>query len=117
VAAVTTVADVRGLALALPDTSEKPCYGTPGFYVRKKLFARVKEDGESIVVKVDFGEREALVSEQPETFVVTDHYRNYPMVIVRLATVDPAELAELIEEAWRRSAPKRLLAAHDAGET
>jgi hypothetical protein len=111
---VPTVEDARRLALGMPEASEKPCFGTPGFYVRKKLFARVKEDGESIVVKVDFGEREALVSEQPETFVVTPHYADYPMVIVRLPTVDPEELRELLTEAWRRCAPSRMLAAYDA---
>ncbi len=104
---------VRRLALGLPETSEKPCFGTPGFYVRKKLFARIKEDGVSIVVKVDPGERRALVQEQPETFVVTPHYEKYAMVIVRLEHADPDELEELITEAWRRSAPKRLLAAFD----
>jgi len=78
------------------------------------MFARVKEDGESIVVWVDFLEREALTQEQPETFVVTDHYRDYPMVIMRLATVDPDELRELLIESWRRVAPKRLVAEFDA---
>lgn len=73
------------------------------------------EGGESIVVKVDLGEREAMVQASPETFVVTDHYRNYPMVVVRLAAVDREELAELLTEAWRRTAPRRLLADYDAG--
>lgn len=94
---------------------ERPCYGSPGFYVRRGLFARMLEDGASIVVKVDLGEREALAQTDPETFVVTDHYRNYPMVVVRLAAVDPAELDELLVEAWRRTAPKRLVAEYDAG--
>ena len=107
---------VRELALALPEAQEGPSYGTPAFRVRRKLFARLLEDGESVVVKVDFGEREALTAMQPETFVVTPHYRNYPMVIVRLATVDPDELGELLTEAWRRAAPPRLLAAFDAAE-
>ena len=109
-----TVDEVRRLALGMPDATEKPCFGTPGFYVRKKLFARVKEDGESIVVKVDPGEREALVQEQPDTFVVTPHYEKYAMVIIRLEHADPEELEEMIIEAWRRSAPKRLLADYDA---
>jgi hypothetical protein len=78
------------------------------------MFARVKEDGESIVVRVDFLEREALTQEQPERFVVTDHYRDYPMVIVRLEAVDPDELRDLLIESWRRVAPKRLVAEFDA---
>lgn len=99
------------MALALPEASERLCYGTPAFYVRRKLFARMLEDGESLVVKVDFGEREALTRAAPETFVVTPHYKNYPMVIIRLGAVAPDELEEQIEEAWRQVAPTRLLDA------
>jgi hypothetical protein len=95
----------RELALALPDANERSCYGTPGFYRGKTLFARLLEDGESIVVKIDFGERAALCELRPDTFVVTPHYRDYPMMIVRLAAVKKAELAELLEGAWRRAAP------------
>jgi hypothetical protein len=108
------VESVRRLALELPDAEEGTSYGTTAWKVRKKMFARVKEDGESIVVRVDFLEREALTQSQPETFVVTDHYRDYPMVIVRLETVDREELRELLIESWRQVAPKRLLAEFDA---
>ena len=112
---MVTLDTVRALALALPEAHERPCYGTPAFYVRRGLFARMLEDGASIVVKVDLGEREALVQTDPETFVVTDHYRDYPMVIVRLSAVDQEELEELLTEAWRRTASKRLLVDYDAG--
>ena len=97
--------DDRELALALPDANERPCYGTPGFYRGKILFARLLEDGESIVVKIDFPERAALCELRPDTFVVTPHYRDYAMMIVRLATVKKGELTELLEGAWRRAAP------------
>jgi hypothetical protein len=108
------VETVRRLALALPEVEEGTSYRTTAWKVRKKMFARVKEDGESIVLFVDFLEREALTQERPDTYVVTDHYRDYPMVIVRLATVDLDELRELLIESWRRVAPKRLLAEFDA---
>lgn len=78
------------------------------------LFAREREDGESIAVKVDYGERQALTAMQPETFVVTPHYENYPWMIVRLASVDPDELAELLTEAWRMTASKRARDEFDA---
>lgn len=107
---------VRRLALALPEVTEGPCYGTPAWRVRKKLLGRLLEEGECFVVKVDFGEREALTQSEPGTFFVTPHYENHPMVIVRLATVDEDELGELITEAWRRSAPKRLREAFDADD-
>ena len=110
-----TLDTVRRLALALPRAEEKPSYnGTAGFRVRGKgLFAREREDGETIALKVDYGEREALTTMQPETFFITPHYENYPWMIVKLATVDPEELGELLTDAWRLTAPKRLQAELD----
>jgi hypothetical protein len=92
---------VRRIALALPKTEERPCYGTPGFYVRKKIFARLLEDGDIVVVKIDYDRREVLMKADPATYFITDHYRNYPMMIVRLSKVDQADLQELLEGAWQ----------------
>jgi hypothetical protein len=106
-----TVDDVRELALALPATEERPSYGTPGFRVSDKLFARVL-DAEAIVVKVDFDHRDALLHSQPDVFQVTPHYQDWPMVIVRLATVGRPLLKSLLEEAWRRCASAKVLAGN-----
>lgn len=103
-----TVDQVRALALSLPETLERPCYGTPGFRVRDKLFARVLEDGASIVVKMDFDVRDALVASEPDVFAVTPHYQSYPWVIVRLGTVKLALLRDLLTEGWRNAAPRRI---------
>jgi hypothetical protein len=102
--------DVRRLALSLPETSEKPCYGTPGFYVRKKLFARIREDAETLVVKVEMGERELLMAAEPDTFFITDHYRDWPSVLVHLGAIAPDELLEVLTDSWLIAAPKRLAA-------
>ncbi len=102
---------VREIALALPEVEEGPCYGTPGFRVRGKLFARIWEDGETLVLKIDLDARELLLAADPEVFFLTDHYRGYPYVLVRLPAVDPEQLRELLEDAWRLSAPKRLAAS------
>jgi hypothetical protein len=110
---LATADDVRRLALALPDASEKPCYGTPGFYVRKKLFARIREDGETLVVRVDIGERELLMGAEPDVFFITDHYRDWPSVLVRLAAIGEDELREVLTDSWLRQAPKRLAATLD----
>jgi hypothetical protein len=69
---------------------------------------RAGENEEFLVVKVSRSERESLLQEDPETFFVTPHYQTYPGVIVRLATVDLVQLRELLIEAWRLVAPKRL---------
>jgi hypothetical protein len=110
-----TFDDVRQIALALPGVEEGTSYGTPAFKVRGKFLSRLKEDGETLVVKIDFDERDILMAANPETFYITDHYRGYPAMLVRLATVDSDELRELFEAAWRRAAPKRLVAAVDSG--
>jgi hypothetical protein len=104
-----TFDDVRRMGLALPGVEEGRSYGTPALRVGKKFLARLKEDGETLVLKIGFDERDMLIEAEPRTFHITDHYRNYPSVLVRLAHVHPPTLRRLLEQAWREAAPKRLL--------
>jgi hypothetical protein len=108
-ASPVTVETLRQLALALPEVTEDLCHGTPAFYVRRKLMARVREDGETLAIKTDYAEREFRIMANPAVFFVTDHYVGYPMMLVRLPAVEPEELRALLEQAWRMVAPKRLL--------
>ena len=103
-----TFQTVRELALALPEVEESTSYGTPAFKVRGKLLARLKEDGETLVVKIDFDTQEILMRADPETFFLTDHYVGWPTILVQLARVDRDDLAKLLEDSWRQNAPKRL---------
>jgi hypothetical protein len=96
------------MALRLPDSVEGPCYGTPGYRVRGKLFARLWEDGKTLVVGVDRDTREALLEANPRAFYLTDHYRPYDWMLVRLAAVTARELEDMLRLAWSRRAPKRL---------
>lgn len=112
--ATVTYETARRLALALPGVEEGTSYGTPAFRVTGKLLARLREDGDSLVVKTDFDEREMLMRADPATFYITEHYRNYPAVLVRLSSVGRDELHDLLEQAWRRTAPRRLVASFDA---
>jgi len=105
-----TFETVRQVALALPKVEEGTSYGTPAFRVAGKFLLRLREDGESLAVKIGFDERDLLMAADPETFYITDHYRGYPAVLVRLAAVDRDRLREVLEEAWRFCAPKRLAA-------
>jgi hypothetical protein len=109
-----TYETVREIARGLPGTVEGISYGTPAFRVGKSLFVRQHQDGESLVVKIDALERAMRMRADPETFYITDHYLNYPWILVRLATVDPDDLRDLLEDAWRLSASNRLLSAHDS---
>src|SRR4030095_14405799 len=104
---------VRKIALALPEAVEGTSYGTPSLHVRKKLFVICHQSGESVVIMIHMNEREALMKIDPETFYITDHYLNYPAMLVRLSTVQPDDLRKLITESWQRSAPAKLVAPYD----
>jgi hypothetical protein len=108
-----TLATVRRLALAFPEVEEGTSYGTPGFRVGKKFLARLWEDGETLVVKCGDDERDFRMKADPDTFFITDHYRGYPTVLVRLGRVTKEDLKAVLEEAWRRQAPKRLVREYD----
>ena len=102
---------VRQIAKTLPGAEESTSYGTPAFKVKGKLFARLHQDGESLVIGVDFEAREEMMSAEPEKFYITDHYLNYPWMLVRLSKVRPDELKDLLIGSWRRVAPKNLSAS------
>jgi hypothetical protein len=106
--------DIRMIALSLPGTTEKPSYGSPGFRVKDKLFARIRPDGDLMVYVADVNEKLGMVESEPEKFFTTSHYDGYPSVLVRYSGVDVDELAELLTEAWRLRAPLKLLQAFDA---
>jgi hypothetical protein len=112
---MVTEDDVRAAALALPETTEKPSYGTPGFRVKDKLFARIREEGDVLVVWCeDVGEKEALIASDPVKFFTTPHYDGHPTVLVRFEAVDVDELTELLTDSWRIRAPRRVREAFDA---
>ena len=112
---MTSEADVRELALALPETTERPSYGTPGFRVKDKLFARLRDDGSVLVLWCEHvDEKEFLIGAEPEKFFTTPHYDGHPMVLVRLAAIDREELGELLASSWRLRAPRRLVERFDA---
>jgi hypothetical protein len=112
---MATEDDVRRIALSLPETIEKPWYGTPGFRVKGKGFLRIRSEAEGglVVFVADEGEKEALLAAEPDTFFTTPHYDGYAAVLVRLDAIDEGELTELIVESWRLKAPKRVLKAYD----
>lgn len=101
---------VRRAAAGLPEVEESTSYGTPSLKVRGKFLTRLKEDGETIVLRVDFDSRDAMMRVQPDVFYITDHYRDYPTVLVRLKAVNRAQLRELLADAWRLVAPRSLVA-------
>ena len=110
-----TWADVVAIGRGLPETEEGTWFRTPCLRVRKKSFCRMKEDGETLVMRVvDLEDKDALLRSDPDVFFTTPHYDGYAYVLIRLERIDPEQLRELVEDAWRLSAPKRVLAAYDA---
>lgn len=110
-----TEADFRTLCLAFPETEEGTSYGRPSFKAFGKFLTRLRSEDSSVVIGcIPFDEREIMMQAQPETFHLTDHYRNYPYVLARLDRIQPGVLRELLERQWRKNAPKRWLKAWDA---
>jgi hypothetical protein len=112
-----TFETAREIARALPGVEEGTCYGTPAFRVRGKFLARLKEDGESLVVKIDFDTRDILLQADPKTYYTTPHYAGHPSILVRLPKIDRQDLARLLEDSWRQAAPKRLIAEYERSGT
>jgi hypothetical protein len=106
--------DVVEIGLRFPEVEVATSFGTPALKVRGKMICRLRTNPDALVLRViDLGDREALLQGQPDVFFSTPHYDGYPYVLVRLEAVDPAELAELIEDAWRLRAPKRAIKAFE----
>lgn len=100
---------VRRVALAFPNVEESTSYGTPALKVKGKLFVRWRneEDPDTIVLKMPFDQREELMAAGPETYFITDHYRNYPWVLVRLSKVHPDALHELLHIGYKNALPAK----------
>lgn len=106
--------DVRRIALSLPGTTEKSSYGTPGFRVKDRLFARIREEGDVLVLFcADEGEKCGLIEAEPHKYFTTPHYDGYPLILVRFEAIDVTELTELLTDSWRLRAPKRLVSDFD----
>ena len=109
-----TFDDVRKFALAWPEVEDGTSYGTPALKVRKKLLVRLKEDGDSLVISgVPQDEREMLVESQPRVFYFTDHYKDYPMVLIRLSKAKRVGVEPLLRRQWRALASKAAIKAMD----
>ena len=110
-----TFDNIRKLVLAWPEVEDGSSYGTRALKVRKKMLARLKEDGESLVMpSVPQDERQMLVETQPKIFYFTDHYRDYPMVLIRLSKAKRAIVEPFLRRRWRELASKTAVKAFDA---
>jgi hypothetical protein len=109
-----TAAQFKKIALSFPEAHEKSHYGSPSIMIAKKFFTRLRREDDGIVWVVgSIDERDALLELDPDTYFITDHYRDYPAVLVRIGKIDAAMLRKMLERRWRAVAPKKLIKALD----
>jgi hypothetical protein len=106
------------VVMSFPETEYGTSYGQPSYKSFGKFLTRLRSEDDSVVLgEVPFDERDMLCEADPSTFHFTDHYKNYPYVLARLAKLDEKTLRGYLMRQWRRNAPKLWLTAWDAGET
>jgi hypothetical protein len=101
---------VRSLAKDLPGSEESTTYGTPCFKARGKMFTYIaihrSAEPNTLGVLVNKENRAAMIADDPDVYYLTDHYVNYPFVLVRLSKIQPGALKDLLTEAWRLATAK-----------
>lgn len=111
-----TPAQFRKIAGSFPEAHEKESYGNPAFFIAKKFFTRYRKTDDSVVFIVDSMEtRDMMLELDPKTYFITDHYKDYPSVLVRMERITPDELKLMLERRWRQIAPKKLVRAIEDG--
>jgi hypothetical protein len=121
--------DVRRIALALPETSERRSRELCQWRVKDKLFVWERPlrsgeiealgsgapDGPILGARVEhLVAKEAVLAADPAVFFTTPHFENHPSVLVLLDRISAQDLDEVIVEAWLARAPKRLAEAYVA---
>jgi hypothetical protein len=96
---------VRRLAMGLPEVEESTIHGAPSLKVRGRLLTcpalHKSAEPDSLAVRIDFDQRAALLAADGDTYYVTDHYVNHPIVLVRLSRIHPDSLRDLLGMSWR----------------
>ncbi|MFI7025874.1 MmcQ/YjbR family DNA-binding protein [Micromonospora sp. NPDC049900] len=107
--------EVRRIALGLPEAHASAHFDNADLRVRNKIFAAFPAGAGTVMLRLDPQEQAALLAEDPATFGAPDnHWGRQGWTSARLDRVDPGQLSELLTDAWRRRAPRRLVTAFDA---
>jgi hypothetical protein len=111
-----TFQTVRAIGLKLPGAEASTMYGAPALKVNGRMFACIAShksaEPNTLVVRIDFAQRDALIEEDPDTYYLKEHYEAHPCVLVRLSRVSRDAIEDLLAGAWRlvsatRGAPRR----------
>lgn len=102
-----TPSDLHAMILTFPATEAGTSYGMPSFKAAGKFFTRLRPEDDSVVVYVDsLDHRDMLIEAEPDTFHITNHYRGHPIVLARMASVDPVWLRKTLQKRWLKIVPK-----------
>ena len=106
---------VRSFALSLPEAEERETWETATFRVRNKIFVMFDEKERHLWIKSTHDEQRALITMNPDAFFVPSYVGSKGWIGVVVSKAERGEVEELLTEAWRLTAPKRLVAAFDGG--
>ena len=99
-----TFATVRKIALALPGVEDGTAYGSPALKLSGQLLACIPTnkaaEPDSLVVRVDFDQRDELLAAEPAIYYLKDHYVEYACVLVRLKRIHVDALRDLLLMSW-----------------
>jgi hypothetical protein len=110
-----TLYEMRAICLSFPGCEEGKSYGKPSFLVNGKFLTRLRREDDSVVLlEVSFDEREMLMEAEPQTFHFTAHYKDYPSVLARIATLHPGSFRNFLERRFRKIAKKSVVKAWEA---
>ena len=104
-----TFNQVRRLCLALQEVEERETWGEVTFRVANKIFLIGSPDGDAVSMKASLDDQSGLIEMDPDTFSIAAYTGRYGWIRVRLAGLSPVLAGRLVENAWRRTAPRRVL--------
>jgi hypothetical protein len=110
-----TPEEMDAIVMAFPGAEKGVSYGQPSYKVNGKFFTRLRREDQSLVLlEISFDEREMLMEAEPQTFHFTAHYKDYPSVLARIASLNPGSLQAFLDRRWRKIAPKKWVKERDA---
>lgn len=117
-----TIEELRTLCLSLPGTHEKETWGDAEhagdvtFRVRDRIYLITGQDGGSASIRTTIEQQADLMAAFPDAVSRAPYVGRFGWVSVRLDRLDPAVSRDIIESAWRRTAPRAIVTAHDEAQ-
>jgi hypothetical protein len=112
-----TLEEMEAIVMSFPGVEKGMSYGRPSYLVNKKFFTRLRREDDSLVLlEVSSDEREMLIEAEPQTFHFTAHYKDYPSVLARMASLHPGSFRNFLDRRWRKIAPKKAVKERDKAE-